>query len=82
MSRGGPGSTTSIVTEPAAASPPVSVAAAVMVWWPAVRVRLNDDPVPSAPSTSDVQVSVAPRSPSSESTAVAAKVIGWSDASR
>src|SRR5947207_1654854 len=32
---GGAGSTTSIVTEAAAVSPPVSVAAAVMVWRPA-----------------------------------------------
>src|SRR5207249_3839306 len=63
--------------------PAPSVTVAVIVCVPSLSVvRVSVPPVPSVPSRSDVHVRVALWSPSSESTAVAAKVIGWSDASR
>src|SRR5207253_5391827 len=57
---------------------PVSAARAVIVWWPRLRFeRLKVPPVPIWPSRSDVQTMVLVRSPSIESMAVPAKVIGW-----
>src|SRR5207237_637023 len=57
---------------------PVSAARAVIVWWPRLRFeRLKVPPVPIWPSRSDVQTMALVRSPSIESMAVPAKVIGW-----
>ena len=56
---------------------PVSAARAVIVWWPRLRFeRLKVPPVPIWPSRSDVQTMALVRSPSIESMAVPAKVIG------
>ena len=55
--------------------PPASVARAVMVWGPWLRLAVVIEvPLPRMPSRSEAQTMRAPRSPLSASTAVALKV--------
>ena len=60
-------------------TPPASLTAAVMVWRPTLSAPVTRGPVPSGPSMLEVHASAAPRSPSSPSAAVPAKVIGPTD---
>src|SRR6476619_2073171 len=63
---------TPIVADPL--TPPESVTDALMTCDPAVRARVIDAPVPSAPSMLDVQPRRPVRLPSSGSVAVPAKL--------